>query len=514
LRPEPNLTSPTQADLITDFEKTLDFIGLSAGLQESDVILESTFLQSGSSATLVKLAANGSPLALIAGVQPADLRNRFVSYQAEPLDASQVAELEPPTAKKLSDTSYQIIIPTSDGSQFAFTFLQEAGIQRVETLEFLPSSKSGSLGSTMRFSPTGEQIDWSVTGSSDSWRLKVQDKREVVFSKVNGNGTASEIQKFPLSSEQQTVFNTSGFSVADTCEALRDFCKKVSTIGDFVGFGATIATLSSVVTGPFGLSVAGALSSIGVGLKVLDYLCALTLGNQEDLGKLVIGSVADKGLSTLRAIKAPNIELGDAIITVVPDTLKLRDAISPPSNEKPSGTSKNDLLVKLRKSLSEKFGVPFDVCDKASEPNPLPTPTPTPTPTPVPANPPSQASFKAVLTPQSVPFGSLGNLEISFTDPTGRAGRIDFSSSAGGGSPFIIPADKRFGGTFNFSLQNVGFGGGDCQTLGDPNKNAFVGITVKTSTGEFVGSLGGNVDFGLVGKGSIGRPCGFTITPV
>jgi RTX toxins and related Ca2+-binding proteins len=69
LRYEEALGSPT-FDLITDFQRTIDFIGLSTNLRESDVILESKVQPSGGSAVDIKVAATGTLLGTVLGVTP------------------------------------------------------------------------------------------------------------------------------------------------------------------------------------------------------------------------------------------------------------------------------------------------------------------------------------------------------------------------------------------------------------------------------------------------------------
>ena len=107
LRSEAALGSPT-FDLITDFQRTIDFIGLSTNLKESDIVLESKVQPSGGSAVDIKVAATWALLGTVLGVTPDDLKGRFRPFDVEPDRPEDVATLDLPDVKKLSDTRFQM----------------------------------------------------------------------------------------------------------------------------------------------------------------------------------------------------------------------------------------------------------------------------------------------------------------------------------------------------------------------------------------------------------------------
>jgi len=72
------VSAPSVADLIKDFNKDDDFIGLTDGLTEAGLTLEAASIVPGSSDTVIKNSATGAILGRVAGASPTDLRGRLV----------------------------------------------------------------------------------------------------------------------------------------------------------------------------------------------------------------------------------------------------------------------------------------------------------------------------------------------------------------------------------------------------------------------------------------------------
>ncbi|TAH19478.1 MAG: calcium-binding protein [Oscillatoriales cyanobacterium] len=134
LRSEAALGSPT-FDLITDFQRTIDFIGLSTNLRESDIVLESKVQPSGGSAVDIKVAATGALLGTVLGVTPDDLKGRFRPYDVEPDRPEDKVTIDLPEVKKLSDNRFQMEFPASDGSKYTVVFQDDADGRFVDLMK-------------------------------------------------------------------------------------------------------------------------------------------------------------------------------------------------------------------------------------------------------------------------------------------------------------------------------------------------------------------------------------------
>jgi len=76
------VTDPAAADIITDFNSSVDSIGLTGNLTEADLIFEQIAIAPNTSNTLIKIRSDGAILGLVANTSPKDLSGRFTSATA------------------------------------------------------------------------------------------------------------------------------------------------------------------------------------------------------------------------------------------------------------------------------------------------------------------------------------------------------------------------------------------------------------------------------------------------
>ncbi len=74
LEPRPPVFNTANADVVTDFQVGIDFIGLTNGLRESDLSL----ISEGNN-TIIRIGSNGAILGVIQGITPNGLAGRFIS---------------------------------------------------------------------------------------------------------------------------------------------------------------------------------------------------------------------------------------------------------------------------------------------------------------------------------------------------------------------------------------------------------------------------------------------------
>ncbi|MEZ2279106.1 MAG: calcium-binding protein [Microcoleus sp.] len=504
LRSEAALGSPT-FDLITDFQRTIDFIGLSTNLKESDVILESKVQPAGGSAVDIKVAATGALLGTVLGVKPDDLKGRFRPYDVEPDRPEDKVTIDLPEVKKLSDNKFQMEFPASDGSKYTVVFQDDADGRFVESVIFVPNRTTGVRGSTTRMSRDGTRADITVEGSNETARIENQPSKEPgkpdqgVISRLK-DGQIIDTVTFPVPTEpppvstppeppKPTTPTVSGRDFAKDCESVKKFCRGTGRLAKVVDFAAAASALGGLVLPPFRV-VNKAMEAASTGLKVIDYSCKLLTGSDKDLGDAVIDELT--GIGVGKIIQSAGIagEVIGGSLDLASSTKDLIDLFF--GEEKPTEPSKTNFLPQIRKFLADKTGIPFDFCDK-----PATTPvTPPPTPTC------SSAVFFGEIIPEPVPYGQTAQYKITYCDP-----RIDNIivelETASGTQTKIIPISSP-SGTVSVGVRNKPNAFGDCGGSFDNSIGMyFNGLTVvargRSGSSDLIG-LGDFMNFRASGN--------------
>ncbi|MGB8691872.1 MAG: calcium-binding protein [Microcoleus sp.] len=490
LRSEAALGSPT-FDLITDFQRTIDFIGLSTNLKESDVILESKVQPSGGSAVDIKVAATGALLGTVLGVTPDDLKGRFRPYDVEPDRPEDKVTIDLPEVKKLSDNRFQMEFPASDGSKYTVVFQDDADGRFVESVIFVPNRTTGVRGSTTRMSRDGTRADVTLEGSNETVRVENQPSKEAgkpdqgVISRLK-DGQIIDTVTVPLPLEPTVPTNPQppvtpppvGPDFATNCEPLKKFCEGIGKVAKVVDFVANVAVVTGLLFAVPSGGTSLSLDAIGLGLKgvstaltVIDYSCKLLTGSDKDLGDAVIDQL--KGIGIEKALKSAGLaeDLENAVGGTLDLSSSTKDLIDSFGKEEPTEPSKTNFLPQIRKFLTKKYNFPFDFCDK-----PATTPV---TPPPAPSTP-----FKKIeITPSAIPYLGTANLNVKYVNPSNNSTNIEISGTGrkGIGNPtFLIPEDKKGQGEFNFTLTN---GGTQLGGPGSANLKNFLDVTIGTGGG-------------------------------
>ncbi|CAD5927574.1 calcium-binding protein [Planktothrix agardhii] len=481
LRYEAALGSPT-FDLITDFQRTIDFIGLSTNLRESDVILESKVQPSGGSAVDIKVAATGTLLGTVLGVTPDDLKGRFRPYDVEGERPEDVATIDLPEVTKLSENRFQMEFPASDGSKYTIVFQDDADGRFVESVIFVPNPTTGVRGSTTLFNRDGTQADITLEGSNETVRLENQPTKEPgkpdqgVISRIK-DGQIIDTVTFPLPTEPTVPTNPEppvtpppvGPDFAKACDSVKDFCMKVNDLGKVIDTVALGLAVGGLVLPPLGLA-AGAAEAVAISLKVVKYSCILLTGSDMDLGLSAISDLFGQVVKSSTTINQINYS-GAMLIDSV--------------REKEPTASKEDLLPQFRKWLAKKYNFPFDSCDK-----PATTPvTPPTTPTCLPGG---GSIFEVEVIPDPIPYGQTAQYKITYCDPKGEIDNIHIELNAGSGTqtkdiPISSPS-----GTVSFGIRNKPNAFGDCYDL---NRDTGLGLSVYSEARSGNSQLFGLGDF-------------------
>jgi len=490
LRSEAALGSPT-FDLITDFQRTIDFIGLSTNLKESDVILESKVQPAGGSAVDIKVAATGALLGTVLGVTPDDLKGRFRPYDVEPDRPEDRVTIDLPEVKKLSDNKFQMEFPASDGSKYTVVFQDDADGRFVESVIFVPNRTTGVRGSTTRMSRDGTRADVTLEGSNETVRVENQPSKEAgkpdqgVISRLK-DGQIIDTVTVPLPLEPTVPTNPQppvtpppvGPDFATNCEPLKKFCEGIGKVAKVVDFVANVAVVTGLLFAVPSGGTSLSLDAIGLGLKgvstaltVIDYSCKLLTGSDKDLGDAVIDQL--KGIGIGKALKSAGLaeDLENAVGGTLDLSSSTKDLIGSFGKEEPTEPSKTNFLPQIRKWLAEKYNFPFDFCDK-----PATTPV---TPPPTPSTP-----FKKIeITPSAIPYLGTANLNVKYVNPSNNSTNIEISGTGrkGIGNPtFLIPEDKKGQGEFNFTLTNIGTEQGG---QGSAGLDRFLDVSIGTGGG-------------------------------
>ncbi len=468
LRSEAALGSPT-FDLITDFQRTIDFIGLSTNLKESDIVLESKVQPSGGSAVDIKVAATGSLLGTVLGVTPDDLKGRFRPYDVEPDRPEDRVTIDLPEVKKLSDNRFQMEFPASDGSKYITVIQDDADGRFVESVIFVPNRTTGVRGSTTRFGRDGTSADITVEGSNETVRLENQASKEPgkpdqgVISGIK-DGQIFDSVTFPLPMEptpvtpppeppKPTTPTVSGRDFAKDCESVKKFCRGTGRLAKVVDFAAAASALGGLVLPPFRV-VNKAMEAASTGLKVIDYSCKLLTGSDKDLGDAVIDELTGIGVGKIIQSAGLAGEVIGGSLDLASSTKDLIDLFF--GEEKPTEPSKTNFLPQIRKFLADKTGIPFDFCDK-------PATTAAPAPTCLPGG---GSNIKVELIPDRIPYGQTAQYTLTYCDSKNEIDNFLVElDTASGTQTKIIPVSS-FSGTISFGIRNKPNAFGDCITSG------------------------------------------------
>lgn len=461
LRYEQSLGSPT-FDLITDFQRTIDFIGLSTNLKESDIVLESKVQPSGGSAVDIKVAATGSLLGTVLGVTPDDLKGRFRPYDVEPERSEDLATLDLPDVKKLSDTRFQMEFPASDGSKYTIVFQDDADGRFVESVVFAANPATGIPGSTTRFSRDGTSADVTVEGSNETVRVENQSSKEPgkpdqgLLSRIK-DGQIIDKVNFPLPIEPPPVSTpvqpkpttppaVGGPDFAKACKSLMDFCEKNETVAKVLDVFAAVSALGGLAFPPLEVVALG-LKGISNALTVVNYCCTILTGNDTQLLLSVFDTVIDKKFEKaeefedLAKVTAKRIDVGKSITKLFIET--------------PQNNLKTNFLPKFRKFLADKTGFPIDFCDRAVATPPASTCLPG-----------GGSNIKVELIPDRIPYGQTAQYTLTYCDSKNEIDNFLVElDTASGTQTKIIPVSS-FSGTISFGIRNKPNAFGDCITSG------------------------------------------------
>jgi hypothetical protein len=496
LRYEAALGSPT-FDLITDFQRTIDFIGLSTNLKESDVILESKVQPSGGSAVDIKVAATGTLLGTVLGVTPEDLKGRFRPYDVEGNRPEDVATIDLPEVTKLSENRFQMEFPASDGSKYTIVFQDDADGRFAESVIFVPNPTTGVRGSTTLFNRDGTSADITIEGSNETVRVENQKSQEPgkpdqgvisrikdgqIFDKINFPLPTEPTPEPPVTPPPVTPPTVGQPDFAKACKSFEDFCKKVEnlvTVIDTVAFGLAVGGL---VLPPLELA-AGAAEVVAISLKVVKYSCILLNGSDMDLGLSAISDLF--GLVVKSSTTRNQINYSGAMLI---DSVR----------EKEPTASKEDLLPQFRKWLAKKYpSIPFDLCDKpATTPvTPPPTVTPPTTPTCLPGG---GSNIKVDLIPDRIPYGQTAQYTLTYCDPQNDIDNFLVELDTGSGTQTKIIPVSSSSGTISFGIRNKPNAFGDCST-----SSSYVNVSARNGDRD-LNSISNFTNFGLDG-GLTGR---------
>ncbi|MCW6049645.1 hypothetical protein K4039_06010 [Lyngbya sp. CCAP 1446/10] len=520
LRSEAALGSPT-FDLITDFQRTIDFIGLSTNLKESDIVLESKVQPFGGSAVDVKVAATGALLGTVLGVTPDDLKGRFRPYDVEPDRPEDVATIDLPEVTKLSDNRFQMEFPASDGSKYIIVFQDDADGRFVESVIFVPNPTTGIRGSTTSLSRDGTTADITLEGSNETTRIKNQPSNEPgkpdqgEISRIK-DGQIFDTVKIPLPPDPSPTSPTpeppkpttpppvGGRDFAKDCESVKKFCEGTGKVGKVVDVAANLGIVGGLAFAPLELVGLG-LKGVSTALKVLDYSCKLLTGSDKDLGDAVIKELFGKAIEKVTKSGEIAGDLAEGTgnkLDIVVSTASLIDSFQ----KKEPTASKTNFLPQIRKFLADKTGIPFDFCDK-----PATTPV-TPEPTC------SEQVFKAEVIPSVVNYGQAAEVKVTYCDPQNKINNILVELNTRSGKQTKNIPISSSSGTVSFEIRSKPNAFGDCDDLGfaatgRPGISGSVVITGIRDNANGFASFGALPDFFLTG-GLTQIPTQFNISGV
>lgn len=91
LRSDSAVTDPAVADIITDFNSSVDAIALTDNLTETDLIIEQIAIAPNTSNTLIKIRSNGAILGLVTNASPQDITGKFISATPATISANNIS---------------------------------------------------------------------------------------------------------------------------------------------------------------------------------------------------------------------------------------------------------------------------------------------------------------------------------------------------------------------------------------------------------------------------------------
>ncbi|MFM9267373.1 hypothetical protein [Tychonema sp. BBK16] len=417
--------APSAADLIADFNKDDDFIGLTDGLTEAGVTLEAASIVPGTSDTVIKNSATGAILGRVAGVSPTDVRGRLVK--------ANIVTYETPKARQISADTYEMTLAGSDGSQFVSTIKKTNTQAYQESVRYTPSNQGNSTLQTftVRYNPEGTRAELQQAGSSNSVILQRIDNKSasVIEKSATGETEAGRIGDLGTDFARNLALEIS-------CIFGKGFCDAFEQTADMVSKWKDAAAKVGSVLEKFRVPVNGSSSAIeefeGIS-QVSGVICTALFGNDEALKKAVTGAAENK--IPLPGPLTKLLKIGDSVQNLFSGINKY------------FFDGKGELSSNLRKELG------INACDPQS-----PTVPPPPSTNPSPP-PPSTASLKIKIEPSAIPYLGTANLNVKYSNPANDSRIVEITGTGQkglGSTSFLIPEDKKGQGELNFTLKNGG----------------------------------------------------------
>ncbi|MEG3834990.1 calcium-binding protein [Microcoleus sp. MON2_D6] len=526
----------SEADILTDFNKSEDFIGIDLDLTEADLVLQPTVANNRSS-TIIRVAATNSVLGVVQGAAPDDLRGRFVNLDANPALPGETVTYEAPVVRSTGPNTYDFILNGSDGSQYVVNIKRSSDEISARELRYQPGPQSSMPAHTLTMSADGKRIESQIQGSTSksifdrqddgSIILKQQDasgREETIDTVVNPSGTPNQIPTTPTTTSNQKT----------PCERGEEFCNilEKNDVSDRLALAATISTGVGFAIAPVSLgasaliggSVGGVLGALALGVKVLDLACVALYGEDKDLAEAVYGQIPFnkllKPLNALRPLQAGALKVTrQAVRSAINSTVgrritqkigegyvnelfgKVEDFAKDTAYNFTSGLYNNVANItgaksgEIMKTFRKNLGLDF--CD---EPSTTPV-TPPPTP--------STPFLKIEVKPSAIPYQGTANLNVKYSNPDNNSRNIDITGAAQKGlglNSFLIPEDKKGQGEFNFILTNIGteLGGPGSASREDllevsigngAGGELFDTVNYRPQSFDLLGASGPNVDF-------------------
>ncbi len=524
LRSNTGTSVVSEADILTDFNKSEDFIGIDLDLTEADLVLQPTVANNRSS-TIIRVAGTNSVLGVVQGAAPDDLRGRFVNLDANPALREETVTYDAPVVRSTGPNTYDFILNGSDGSQYVVNIKRSSDEISARELRYQPGPQSSMPAHTLNMSADGKRMEAQVQGSTSKSILERQDDGSIVAKRKNGAGSEETIATV-VGPSDPSIPTTPTTPVAPTsitpCELFKGLCElsDKNNVSDNLALGGLLAVGVGTVAAPvtlgtsalIGATVGGALEIAAAGVKVFDTVCLVLTGNDGDIaeeafGLIPFGKLLAKGSALGNAVRplqagalkvtrkainfvterselAANVvktygkiaaddlfgQVGGAVKDIAYNfNSKLYDKVA-----NTVGFSKGDGMKTLRKSLGLGF------CDE-----PATTPV-------IPPTTPSTPFLKIEVKPSAIPYQGTANLNVKYSNPNNNSRNIEISGSGRKGisnPTFLIPEDKKGQGEFNFTLTNIGteLGGQGSASL----KN-FLDVSIGNGAG---GELMDNINY-------------------
>jgi len=293
----------SEADILTDFNKSEDFIGIDLDLSETDLLLQPTVANNRSS-TIIRVAATNSVLGVVQGAAPDDLGGRFVNLDANPALPEETVTYEAPVVRSTGPNTYDFILNGSDGSQYVVNIKRSSDEISARELRYRPGTQSSMPAHTLTMSADGKRIEAQAQGSTSKSILERQDDGSIVAKRKNGAGSEETIATVvgPSDPSIPTTPTTPAAPTSITpCELFKGLCdlSKKNNVSDNLALGGLISIGTGVVAAPLtgggsvviGATVGGALEIASAGVKVFDTVCLVLNGNDGDIAKEAFGLI-------------------------------------------------------------------------------------------------------------------------------------------------------------------------------------------------------------------------------